>query len=189
MKRFAWLLALCALVLSPIADATIYSVNQNKTVYIGSSSDAKPTGAIQSGSQFYESDTGKTYYWTGTSDNQGTTANWVEYIPRVSLGTLLSCEDQTLSSCWVSLAGTPVNINTAASTQAKASAGETMAFYVNSTGGGTVRFYNQVNATCNANPIGGVITPAVGPHAYGGKFSTGICVLTTGVIDLTLFYR
>lgn len=108
-----------------------------------------------------------------------------------SIATLLECEDETLHSCFVSLAGSTANLTQATtSNQVKASAGEMIGFYVNSTNAGTLRFYDQVNATCNSGPKGGAITPAIGYHPYPAKFATGICALTGGTgIDVTAVYR
>lgn len=45
---------------------------ESRTLYIGLSTDTKPTGADFS-AKFYEHDTGITFIWTGSS--------WVEYLP------------------------------------------------------------------------------------------------------------
>jgi len=113
-------------------------------------------------------------------------------IQSVTLDTLLSCEDQTLSSCWVSLGGSSANLTQATtSNQVKNAPGEVVGFFVNTTTSGTIRFWDQVNATCNSGAKGATITPAAGNwYPYPVKFSTGICVLTGGTgIDVTVVYR
>ncbi|MBI4695573.1 MAG: hypothetical protein HY749_16270 [Gammaproteobacteria bacterium] len=125
---------------------------------------------------------------TGQPVTQGGVAD----AAKVTLSTLLSCEDQALSSCWVSLGGSSVNLTQATtSNQVKAAAGEVIGFFVNTTNSGTLRFWDQVGATCNSGAKGATITPAAGAwYTYPVKFSTGICVLTGGTgIDVTVVYR
>jgi hypothetical protein len=62
---------------------------RSNALYIGLSTDQKPTGAsVEFAAQFYEQDTGKTYIWTGTAGttNQAINPNaginqWIEYLP------------------------------------------------------------------------------------------------------------
>lgn len=105
--------------------------------------------------------------------------------------TLFACEDQTLSSCWVSMAGSSINVTQAtANNNVKASAGETIGFYVNSTTSGTIRFYDDSDGTCSSGAKGGTITPAIGYHDFPMRYSTGICALTGGTaVDITVVYR
>lgn len=184
--------ALFGLLFSAASIAVVVSVSTGTPTqaFRGLSSDTKPTAGILMGATFAETDTGKTYVWTANTAT-GTGANWVEFIPRVSLGTLLACEDQTLSSCWISLAGNTSNVTQAiVNNQIKASPGEMVGIWINSTTAGTLRFWDQVSGTCNAGAKGGATTFAiVGWNPYPAKFGTGICVTTGGTIDATLVYR
>jgi len=49
-----------------------------KTLFIGLSSDVKPQGA-EFAAQFYESDTGRTFIWTGSNVIAPSFGQWVEY--------------------------------------------------------------------------------------------------------------
>lgn len=49
---------------------------------MGLSSDPKPAGPmIDFAAQFYETDTGKTYIWTGSAQVYPAVGQWVEYLP------------------------------------------------------------------------------------------------------------
>lgn len=104
---------------------------------------------------------------------------------------LLAGEDQTLNQLWVSTAGNTTNVTQATtSTVIKATAGEVVGFYVNSTSSGTIRFYNDATTACDTNPVTNTITPAVGWHAFPARFGTAICALTGGAgVDITIVYR
>lgn len=103
--------------------------------------------------------------------------------------TLMSGEDATLNQVWVSTAGSSANYSAAASNNTKASAGEIVGFYVNSTTSGTIQFFNDAVSTCDTNAVTGTITPAVGWHSLPVKMGTGICALTGGTINVTVVYR
>ena len=106
--------------------------------------------------------------------------------------TKLECEDETLSTCVVSLASTSSNLTQAtANNGVKASPGEVVGFFVNTTNAGTIRFFDDADGTCNTGAKGAVITPAAGQwYPYPVSFTTGICVLTGGTgIDVTLVWR
>lgn len=51
------------------------------TMWIGLSTDTKPLAGVQFAAMFYESDTGKTYIWTGSNVNAPASGQWVEYLP------------------------------------------------------------------------------------------------------------
>ena len=79
------------------AHAVVYQVRgQVPTMYIGLSTDTKPIQGQWPGNRFMESDTNNVFTWKD-SDAPGTAASWVENYYAVTLGTLLSGEDQTNS--------------------------------------------------------------------------------------------
>jgi len=53
----------------------------SRSLFIGLSGDTKPLAGIEFAAQFYESDTGKTYIWTGSNVPGQNVGQWVEYIP------------------------------------------------------------------------------------------------------------
>ena len=54
----------------------------SRTMWIGLSTDTKPSAGVEFSAQFYEYDTGKTYIWTGTGTFSVPVAGqWVEYLP------------------------------------------------------------------------------------------------------------
>ncbi len=59
-------------------------------------------------------------------------------------------------------------------------------FYVNSTAAGTIILYD--NATTNANPVCGTITPAVGMQWFPAIFQNGLYVVIAGSLNVTFFY-
>lgn len=76
------------------------------------------------------------------------------------------------------------------SNNVKGTRGDVYGFYVNSTTAGTIRFWDEsLSGTCDTNPKGGTITPAIGWHFYPTAFSNGICVLTGGTIDVTVMFK
>lgn len=72
-----------------------------------------------------------------------------------------------------------------ASGQVLSAPGQIIGFYVNSTGGGTIRFSNALTATTPY--MGAAITPAVGYHRFPADMSIGGYVTITGTIDVTVF--
>lgn len=80
-------------------------------------------------------------------------------------------------------APTPVNLT--ASGQILSVPGQITGFYVNSTGGGTVRISDALTATTPY--LGGLITPAVGYHPFPAELETGGYVTIVGTIDVTFF--
>ena len=50
-----------------------------KTLFIGLSSDTKPVTGVEFAAQFYESDTGRTFIYTGSNVNAPAFGQWVEY--------------------------------------------------------------------------------------------------------------
>ena len=49
------------------------------SMFIGLSSDIKPQSGVEFACQFYESDTGRWYIWTGSNVNAPAFGQWVEY--------------------------------------------------------------------------------------------------------------
>ena len=76
------------------AQATFRPWYHEPGTYAGTSSDTKPVQNIKAGSKFVETDTNNVYRWTG-DESQGTSADWDEVYEGVTLGTLISGEDQT----------------------------------------------------------------------------------------------
>jgi hypothetical protein len=59
-------------------------------------------------------------------------------------------------------------------------------FYVNNTTSGTIILYD--NATTNANPASGTITPAAGMQWFPAILLNGLYVTIGGTLDVTFFY-
>ena len=77
--------------------------------------------------------------------------------------------------------------NITASGLVKTGAGVLKGFYVNSTGGGTIKFWDAVTAA--APVMNNTITPAVGYHHLGeSAFAIGLYATISGTIDVTLYY-
>ena len=57
----------------------VVSGTRSNTLFIGLSSDSKPAAQVDFAAQFYESDTGKTYIWTGSNRQSPDLGQWVEY--------------------------------------------------------------------------------------------------------------
>lgn len=74
-------------------------------------------------------------------------------------------------------------VNLTADGVVKASPGSILGFYVNSTTGGTLRLHDH--ATAASNPMGGVITPAIGWNEYPMKFSAGLFADIENTLDVT----
>lgn len=102
---------------------------------------------------------------------------------------LQECEDDTLNTCAVTLTGSSTRVTTATSTELKEGRGELVGFYIASTTGGTVAFYNDNDGTCSSSQVTGTITPAIGWHFAPLPFSTAICALTANTIDVTFVWR
>lgn len=60
-------------------------------------------------------------------------------------------------------------------------------FYVNSTSGGIIRLYNGTTSADIGQPLGGVITPAIGYHDMSNLSCTAGCYFTisSGSINVT----
>jgi hypothetical protein len=52
----------------------------SSTMFIGLSTDQKPSSGVEFSCKFYEYDTGTTFIWTGSSA-QPAMGQWVEYAP------------------------------------------------------------------------------------------------------------
>ena len=195
MNRLILLLLLC---LPLAANATFRPWTPEPVTITGPSTDTKPVQGVRTGTRFIETDTQKTYRWTGSSDNPGTSADWTHLPEGVTLETTVSGENQTLGTLEVSLAGpgsaASANITSATSTEVcdptGSGASETVGFFVNSTTSGTIRFADDGDGTCSSGFKGGAITPAAGAwYPYPVPFTTAICVLTANTIDVTVVYR
>ena len=77
--------------------------------------------------------------------------------------------------------------NKTATANIKASDGILLGFYVNSTSSGTVQFYDS-SATSTATPITGVITPPIGYQFLPVAFSTGLYMVISGTINVTVVW-
>lgn len=77
-------------------------------------------------------------------------------------------------------------VNKSASGNVKATEGQMLGFYVNSTSSGVVHFYDDP-ATGTTTTITGDITPAIGWQNLPIAFATGLnMVLVSGSINVTL---
>lgn len=81
--------------------------------------------------------------------------------------------------------GQPKNIT--ASGNVKASSGQLIGFYVNSTTSGTIALYDDAS-TGTSLPISGTITPAIGWHFYPVGFANGLNAVIGSTINVTLVY-
>lgn len=78
-------------------------------------------------------------------------------------------------------------VNLTASALVKTGAGKLAGMYVNSTSGGTIRFYDNTSAA--GTVINGVITPAIGYHSLGdAAFNVGLYATIANTLDVTLYY-
>lgn len=78
-------------------------------------------------------------------------------------------------------------VNLTASALVRTGAGILVGMYVNSTTGGTIKFWDQTSA---ASPVmNNTITPAIGYHPLGnGTFGTGLYATIANTLDVTLYY-
>lgn len=79
-------------------------------------------------------------------------------------------------------------VNKTASANIKASPGQLLGFYVNSTSSGTIQFYDDVS-TGTTTAISGLITPAIGFHRFPCAFATGLNAVIGATLNVTLFYQ
>lgn len=78
--------------------------------------------------------------------------------------------------------------NRTATANIKATNGILMGFYVNSTTGGTIIFYDSATTTTTV-PITGTITPAIGWHSLGSLyFRDGLYIVVANTLNVTLVY-
>lgn len=77
--------------------------------------------------------------------------------------------------------------NLTASALVETGAGVLSGMYVNSTTGGTIRFYD--NTAGSGTIINNVITPAIGFHSLGdASFNVGLYATIANTLDVTLYY-
>ncbi len=104
-------------------------------------------------------------------------------------------EDNVNNIAHVEIQSGYANIATAATTVVKASAGRLIALIVNTpVASGVIKLYD--NTAGSGTVIGTVTYPATlltdGPIAMfigGGKFGTGLTIVTTGVMDITVWFE
>jgi hypothetical protein len=82
--------------------------------------------------------------------------------------------------------GVPKNVT--ATANIKATTGQLIGFYVNSTTVGTIIIYDDA-ATGTTVPLSGTITPAIGFHRFPASFASGLYVAIGGTLNVTLFYQ
>jgi hypothetical protein len=80
--------------------------------------------------------------------------------------------------------GVPVNVTE--STVIKKLPGQVCGFYVNSTTGGTIIFYDAATAV-TTTPVSGTITPVIGWHAFPASMRTGCYVVIANTLNVTIF--
>lgn len=77
--------------------------------------------------------------------------------------------------------------NLTASALVKSGYGKLVGMYVNSTTGGTIKFWDNTSAATTV--INNTITPAIGYHKLGNaNFTIGLYATIAGVLDVTLYY-
>lgn len=78
--------------------------------------------------------------------------------------------------------------NITASTLIKTGFGQLKGMYVNSTTGGTIKFWD--NTAGSGTVINNTITPAIGYHNLGEvDFNTGLYATIANTLDVTLHYE
>lgn len=78
--------------------------------------------------------------------------------------------------------------NKTASALIKTGTGILIGMYVNSTTGGTIKFWD--NTAGSGTVINNTITPAVGYHPLGNAaFTTGLYATIANTLDVTLYYK
>lgn len=79
-------------------------------------------------------------------------------------------------------------INITASALIKTGQGVLKGMYVNSTTGGTIKFWDQTTAAVPV--LNNTITPAVGYHSLGdANFTNGLYATIANTLDVTLYYE
>jgi len=77
--------------------------------------------------------------------------------------------------------------NLTASALVKTGSGSLKGMYVNSTTGGTIKFWNNTSAA--GGVINNTITPAIGYHNLGNaNFTTGLYATIANTLDVTLYW-
>lgn len=78
--------------------------------------------------------------------------------------------------------------NLTASALIKTGQGKLVGMYVNSTTGGTIKFWNNTSAT--GAVINNTITPSVGYHNLGDvNFTAGLFATIANTLDVTLYWQ
>ena len=79
-------------------------------------------------------------------------------------------------------------VDIAASALVKSGHGVLVGMYVNSTSGGTIKYWD--NTTATAPVINNTITPAIGYQSLGNaEFINGLYATITGTLDVTLYFQ
>lgn len=182
--------ALCALFLASGLDAfaDVYAVPKNPAVFIGQSTDTKPTTGLNPGDLFYESDTDQTFMWVGPPNTGGDSADWVLWGGGASIREMPnpSCHSTALGICESGSGGTAYfDDNVAnASFQVTTGASRLVRFTLGGDTATTVTFYDDSDGTCNSNQRTPTFTsPSAtipGIYEIGMDFTNGICMLTAG---------
>lgn len=87
---------------------------------------------------------------------------------------------------------TAINIVTETSTMVNAAAGDLLKVVVGvGVASSNFKIFNDATGSCDTDQIGGIFDTATTGLTYnlGLPLSTGICILTVGTSDLTVFYR
>ena len=78
--------------------------------------------------------------------------------------------------------------NLTASALIKTGYGKLVGMYVNSTTGGTIKFWDNTSAATTV--INNTITPAIGYHNLGNaNFTVGLYATIANTLDVTLYYQ
>lgn len=78
--------------------------------------------------------------------------------------------------------------NLTASALVKTGSGKLVGMYVNSTTGGTIKFWDNTSAATTV--INNTITPAIGYHNLGkANFTVGLYATIANTLDVTLYWE
>lgn len=165
----------------------IKSMFKTNSFYVGLSTDTKPTSNQEIGVEFWETDTGKTYRWSGSSwiavslvDSAGNL--------NTSLGTNIAGEDVAADVLKVENRYNYYNITSANTYAIKATSGFLHSITVNTTAAGSIIAYDN---TSGAAPIIATLKASVveGTYIYDVAFTTGLTIVTAAASDITVSYR
>ena len=91
-----------------------------------------------------------------------------------------------MSASEYGLHGRPVNLTATGQVSSAGRAANLVGFYVNSTTAGTIVLRN---GSSSGTAVSGMITPAIGWHAFPAACENGVHATLGGTIDVTFFVK